>query len=300
MSTNNKQQNYCEASITLYMNSFLCKRSNCFKKEEIEKALENIPHDHIFGYPDGTLQIFGECFKKSFESSSFVRDIRNEDFQFIQNYRTRGGEPVFSHWAGSLIPFMRYDITIWIWEHDPKLFRNLKGKIFFDPCVTTLKDNQCPLDNTTVHIVFKKTIRSKQIDSFIEVIKDWLSSEMNQTDNDRNKINLNNKGLIEFFQKITRFSMDITNADQNIITYLMLQFVRFSSSYPIEGVYFTQYYQAVNFLKNTYYPLHFCKRIYDYQVRNYGINSSPRDTPFLLVPFDVVWELTEQSIVKYV
>jgi hypothetical protein len=79
----------------------------------------------------------------------------------------------------------------------------------------------------------------------------------------------------------------------------MLRFIRFSSSYPIEGVYFTQYYQAVNFLKNTY-PLHFCKRIYDYQVKNYGTNSRSPDTPFLLVPFDVVWELTAQPILKYV
>jgi hypothetical protein len=249
MSTNNKQQNYFEDSITLYMNSFLCKGGNSFNKKDIEKAFDGvpneysfwhpdgryeiirqrpaIPHEHIFWYPDGTLQIFGECFKKSFESSSFVRDIRNEGFQFIKNYKTRSGGPDFSHWAGSLIPFMRYGIAIWVWEHDPKLFRNLNGKIFFAPCVTTLEDNQCPLDNTTVHLVFKKTIRSKQIDSFIEVIKNWLSSEMNQTDNNRNKVNLNNKGLIEFFQKITRFSIDITNADQNIITYLMLHLSAF-------------------------------------------------------------------------
>lgn len=154
MSTNNKQQNYVEDCITLYMNSFLCKWSNSFKKEEIEKALDNIPYNHIFWYPDGTLQIFGECFTKSFESSSFVRDIRNEGFQLIQNYKTRGG-PDFSHWAESLIPFKQDSIAIWVWEHDPKIFRNLNGKIFFDPCATTMSDNQCPLDNTTVHIVFK-------------------------------------------------------------------------------------------------------------------------------------------------
>jgi hypothetical protein len=90
MSADNKQQNSFADCITLYMNSFLCKGNNNFKKGEIEKALDNIPSNHIFWYPDGTLQIFGECFIKSFEASSFVRNIRNEGFQFIQNYRTHG------------------------------------------------------------------------------------------------------------------------------------------------------------------------------------------------------------------
>lgn len=298
MSANNEQQ-YCDNSITLYMNSFLCKGSDHFKKEEVEKSLDNIPRNCIFWYPNGSLQVSGEYSKKIFESSSFVHDIRSEGFRLIQNYMTRCGGPDFAHWSKSLIPFMKDSITIWVWEHDPKLFKNLKGKIFFAPCATTMLNNQCPLENTTVHVVFKKTIRAKQIDLFTEIIKDWLGTKIIQTDNSKNKVSLNNGGIIEFFQKVVRFSMDITHSDQNIITFLMLRFIHFSSSYPIEGVYFTQHYQARNFLQNTYRPLDFSERIYDYQVKMFT-NISPPNTPFLLVPFDVVWELTTQPTIKYV
>ena len=230
--------------LALYTRSFLSKGSDNFDESTLNETLKLIDKDFIHRFPDGTLQLHGEKNKAIFESSQFVRSIREEAFQWTcrQFPTRRGGTPVFSHWGMTLFPYMKHHIEIWVWENSPKLFRDAKGRIVFAPCVTTLEENKCPLDNTTIHVFFKRQISAKQRSQFACVIKNWLSSEMNQT-LEKPKVILNDNRIV-FFPNVARFSLDLTNADQNVITYLMLQMIHYSHNCQLSEVDFTQYHQT--------------------------------------------------------
>ncbi|NLS95577.1 MAG: hypothetical protein GXX96_25870 [Planctomycetaceae bacterium] len=216
--------------------------------EEVDK----LPDATIRRYPDGSLQLEGEEAIQAFERIGGER-LRRHDEQLLYEQEDYGkARPLLGGVRySSLKAYAGARYVIWDWgEHVKRWDRERL-------CVTTERDipalEECPIDDLTVSVGFKRRVREAKRQQFGREIAAWCDSVRIRGVFDEGPVAWP-RAEIEMFRTLARFRIDSHLSGQNTINWLILRLLDHCTDNPISTICFTKQ-PFVNATFEEYYGL---------------------------------------------